>query len=85
MHGCLVSGECCVLSDRGFCIGLISRQRSPTECGVSECDVEALNMRPWCTTGCCAIKNVSLVISFARVTEYAKTRIHLCSVIFVRF
>lgn len=52
---------------------------------VSECDGEALSMIPWPTTGCCAIKNVSLVISFARVTKYAKWHIHLCSVIFVRF
>jgi hypothetical protein len=29
--------------------------------------------------------NVSVVISFARVTKYAKWRIHLCSVMFVRF
>ena len=52
---------------------------------MSECDGEALNMRPRPTTGRCAIKNVSLVISFAPVTKYAKRRIHLCSVIFVRF
>jgi hypothetical protein len=30
-------------------------QRSPTECGVSECDIEASIMRrPWPTRGCCA-------------------------------
>jgi hypothetical protein len=34
-------------------------QRSPTECGVSECDSEAAIMgRPWSARGCCAmIKN----------------------------
>jgi len=31
-------------------------QRSPTECGVSECDNEASVMRrPWPTGGCCVI------------------------------
>jgi hypothetical protein len=38
-------------------------QRSPTECGVSECDREASIMRrPWPTRGCCARwgKNVKL-------------------------
>jgi hypothetical protein len=31
--GCMdVSGECCVLSDRGLCIGLINRRRRPAEC-----------------------------------------------------
>jgi hypothetical protein len=29
-----VSCECCVLSGRGLCDWLITRQRSPTECGV---------------------------------------------------
>jgi hypothetical protein len=33
-------------------------QRSPTDCGVSECDREAWIMRrPWPTGGCCAIGN----------------------------
>jgi hypothetical protein len=31
-------------------------QRSPAECGVSECDMEASIMRrPWLTRGCCAM------------------------------
>jgi len=29
-------------------------QRSPTECGVSECDREASIMKSWPTRGCCA-------------------------------
>jgi hypothetical protein len=33
--------ECCVLSGRGLCDGLITRPENPTECGVSECDREA--------------------------------------------
>jgi hypothetical protein len=36
-------------------------QRSPTECGVSECDREAsIMMRPWPTGGCCAIRKKNL-------------------------
>jgi hypothetical protein len=34
--------ECCVLSDRGLCIGWSLVHRSPTECCVcNECDREA--------------------------------------------
>ena len=53
-----VSYECCVLSDRSLCIGLITRPESRTECGVSECDLEAsIRKKLWPTRGCCAIKN----------------------------
>jgi hypothetical protein len=49
--------ECCVLSGRSFCVGLITVQRSPTECGVSECDRETSTMRrPRRTRGCCAME-----------------------------
>jgi hypothetical protein len=52
-----VSCECCVLSSRSLCVGLITLQRIPTECGVSECDREALIMRrPWPTRGCCVME-----------------------------
>ena len=50
MHGwlCLVTV---------VCVGLITRQRSPTECGVSECDREASILRRlWPTRVYCAIK-----------------------------
>jgi len=30
--------ECCVLSSRGLCSGLITRPEEFYECGVSECD-----------------------------------------------
>jgi len=44
------SCECCVLSGRGLCIGLIARPESPTECGVSKCDRKVSIMRsPWPT------------------------------------
>jgi hypothetical protein len=52
-----VSCQCCVLSGKGLCVGLISR---PEECYrlwcVSECDREASIIRsPWPTGGCCAM------------------------------
>jgi hypothetical protein len=37
--------ECCVLSGRGLCDGLITVQSSPTDCGVSEYDHESSIMR----------------------------------------
>jgi hypothetical protein len=54
-HGCLslVSAVCCqeAVSASGWSLV----QRSPTECGVSECDGEASTMRrPWPTRGRCA-------------------------------
>jgi hypothetical protein len=37
-------------------LSVLCCQRSPTECGVSECDREASMMRrPWPTRGCCAM------------------------------
>jgi hypothetical protein len=43
-----VYSECCVLSGRRQCYGWSLAQRSPTNCGVSECDSEASIMRrPW--------------------------------------
>jgi len=43
-HGCL-SLVSAVLSGRRLCVGLIPVQRSPTSCGMSECDREASIMR----------------------------------------
>jgi hypothetical protein len=49
-----VSVVCCQVEVSASCWSLF--QRSPTECGVSECDREASIMRrPWLTRGCCAI------------------------------
>jgi hypothetical protein len=51
------SCDCCALSGRGLCVGLITRlEESYRMCGVlSECDREASIMsRPWPTLGCCA-------------------------------
>jgi len=51
-HGC----ECCVLSGRGLCVGLITRPEE--SCRVwCVCDREASIMRrPWPTGGCCLMK-----------------------------
>jgi len=49
-----VSCECCVLSGRGLCVGLITRAESPTGCGVSQYNREASLGWPWPTRGCCA-------------------------------
>jgi hypothetical protein len=49
--------ECCVLSGRGLCVGLIIRiEKFYRECVcVSECDSEASIMkRPWPIRGWCA-------------------------------
>ena len=50
-----VSCECCVLSEVSA-TGWSLVQRSPTDCGVPECDREPSIMRqPWPTMGCCAM------------------------------
>jgi len=48
--------ECCVLSRRGLCTGRSFIQRSPTECGVSECDRRTSYRRPRPTRSCRATK-----------------------------
>jgi hypothetical protein len=56
-HGCLCLVSVCVLSGIGLCDGLITRPGSPTECGVSESDLETSKRRRsrpdlgCCTTG----------------------------------
>jgi len=40
-----VSCDCCMLSGRGLCVGLITVQRSATDCRVSQCDRVASVMR----------------------------------------
>jgi hypothetical protein len=51
----LVSVVCCQVEVSASGWSLV--QRSPTECGVSECDREASTVRrPWSTRGCCAVR-----------------------------
>jgi hypothetical protein len=59
MHVCLV--QCLVCQVEVSATGRSRVQRSPTECGVSECDREpSIMRRPWHTGGCCVMerKNV---------------------------
>jgi hypothetical protein len=62
-HGCLslVSVVCCQVDVSASGWSLV--QRSPTECGVSECDCGASVMRrPWPTRGCCAMgENITII------------------------
>ena len=68
-----VSCECCVLSGRVLCVGLIT---CPTECGVPECDHEASTMRWSWFTGAVAPKKERCFIERLRrlIPEYAKRR-----------
>jgi hypothetical protein len=48
-----------VLSGRGLCVELITSPKSPTECGVSECDTEASIMRKlWPNKGFCYMNKI---------------------------
>ena len=58
----LVSVGCCEVEVSASGWSLV--QRSPTECGVSECDREASTLRrTWHTRGCCPIQNNKVAIS----------------------
>ena len=68
-----VPRECCLLSGRSLCDGLITPPEGPIECGVPECDREASIMRrPWPTRGRCAVHkkcSSSCDVSFLRRTS----------------
>jgi len=49
-----VSVVCCLVEVSTSDLSFV--QRSPTACGVSECDRETSIMRPWSTWGCCAVE-----------------------------
>jgi hypothetical protein len=54
-------------------------QRSPTECGVSECDREASTMRrPWPTRGCRATKKKTAVWLFISVKPRSRIIEYIC-------
>jgi len=58
-----VACVCCVLSGTGLCVGPIPRPEGPTNCGVSECELEVSIMRrPWRTGGCCTMGKIFIVI-----------------------
>ena len=61
--------ECCVLSCRGLCDKLITRQEETCRpCCVVVCDLETSRMRrPWPTGGCCAkLKKKPAVLDLVR-------------------
>jgi hypothetical protein len=65
-----VSCECCVLSGRGLCDGLILRPESPTECVVFECDRDPSIMTvPWPTKGCGAMEKITYKQVLCRVSK----------------
>jgi len=70
----LVTVVCCLVE---VCAsGWLLLQRSPNECGVSECDREASTMwRPWTNGGCRAIKNVNFYIVRNRVIRKEHLRV----------
>jgi hypothetical protein len=80
-----VSCECCVFSDRGLCVGLITRpEESYRVWCASECDREAWIMRrPWPTGGCCAIRKnwvqIPYAINLSDVNSEVLFRSHVCS------
>jgi hypothetical protein len=47
--------ECCVMSGRGLCVGLVTRTEESYRgwCVSNVCDREVSIMRPWPTRGCC--------------------------------
>jgi hypothetical protein len=68
-HECLslVSVVCCQVEVSATGWSLV--QRSPNECGVSECDREALTMRrPWPTKGCCGMRKIIHILNEEGVT-----------------
>jgi hypothetical protein len=68
-----VSCECCVLSGRGLCVGLITRPEE-SECGVS-LSVASITRRPWPTRVFCAVRKVLLsymTVSFANAPTDCK-------------
>ena len=67
----VVSVVCCQVEVSATGWSLV--QRSPTECGVSECDREASIMRrPRPTRGCCAMKKKVLM----KAAGYSETSEH---------
>jgi hypothetical protein len=63
--------ECCVLSGRDLCDGLITRlEESYGLWRVVVCDLETSWMRrPWSTGGCCTNKSLSLLLSFSGCSQ----------------
>jgi hypothetical protein len=81
-HGCLslASVVCCQVEVSVSVWSLV--QRCPTECGVSECDREALTMRRvWPTSGCCTMAKKSFIVTVTRHLVHTPTYLYLYSII----
>jgi hypothetical protein len=60
-HGYLFR-VCYVLSGTDLCVGPIPRPGGPTDCGVSECELEVSIMRrSWPTWGCCNMGKIIII------------------------
>jgi len=76
--GVSASYRCYVLSGKIYATDWSFVQRSPTDCGVSECAREASIMRrPWPTRGCCAGRGGAEIPLY---TIYTTCRVAQCSV-----
>jgi len=61
-----VSWECCVLSGKGLCVGLITHPEEPYQVWCV-CHREASIMRrPWPTRGCCAGGGDTLLSNYSQ-------------------
>ena len=75
--GCLSICKCRMLSGSSSW-SLV--QRSPTECGVSECNRKASTMRrPWPIKSYCAMKNLAILININELKDGLRHRAHICS------
>jgi len=79
-HGCLclVSVVCCQI--QVFATGWSFVQKSPTECGVSECHRESsTTRRPWHNGGCCAVgyTNIESVMNKMSVEHWRNVHLKL--------
>jgi hypothetical protein len=63
-HGCLSVVIVVRYQVEVSATGLSLVQRSPTDCGMSECDHESSSVRrPWPTGGCCAMVKISKTLA----------------------
>ena len=73
-----MSVVCCQAEFSGSGRSLV--QRSPTECGVSECNRETSTMRrSWPIKSCCAVKNLALLISIKGIKDVLRHGAHICN------
>ena len=77
----VVSAVCCQVEVSASGSSLV--QRSPTECGMSQCGREASTMRsPWSTTGCCA-KGRRVFVFIYRVAQKERMFFQIIVTLFI--